>query len=77
MSETQQRVNECKELLDTGGVDNELPGPRWERDGLLVSALDGVAAVTGVDGRVEDGALHSDVHPLPLLWQLPTHRTQV
>lgn len=51
-----------------------LPGSRWERDGLVVSTLDGVAAVTGVVWRVEDGTLHSDVHLLPLLRKLSMYK---
>lgn len=51
------------------------PGPRRQRDGLVVSALDGVAAVAGVGGWVEDWPLYSDVNLLPLVWQL--HRQEV
>lgn len=46
------------------------PGSGRQRDGLVVSALDGVAAVARVGGRVEDWTLHSDVNLLPLVWQL-------
>ncbi|PWA30226.1 hypothetical protein CCH79_00014909 [Gambusia affinis] len=49
---------------------NVLPGSRWERDELLVSALGGGAAVGGVARRVEDGALDPNGHLLPLLRQL-------
>lgn len=51
-----------------------LPGSRWKRDGLVVSTLDGVAAVTGVVWRVEDGTLHPDIHLLPLLWKLSIYK---
>lgn len=52
------------------GRQQHMPGSGWERDGLLVSPLGGVAAVSAVTWRVEDGALHPNHHQLPLLRQL-------
>lgn len=59
----------CRRPSEGVGVS---PGSGRQGDGLLVSALDGVAAVARVGGRVEDGTLHSDVHLLPLVRQLHT-----
>jgi len=71
MPKTQQRLRACGECVvrETNSIEiSILPRSRWKRDGLLVSTMDGVAAVGVVVWRVENGALHSHVHLLPLLW---------